>query len=110
MGFSDGNASEALRPTPIALQELIENGSAQAELTSRPGYVVYAKSGILGQGTDDSFPLERYAQGCNRPRSPIDVSFAFKSRTNFIANFVRDLRTNIRDFSAMNLQSKRGQY
>ena len=37
-----------LRPTPIALQELIENGSAQAELNCRPGYVVYAKSGIFG--------------------------------------------------------------
>jgi hypothetical protein len=37
-----------LRPTPITLQELIENGSAQVELTCRPGYVVYAKSGIFG--------------------------------------------------------------
>jgi hypothetical protein len=45
-----------------------------------------------------------------RPASPTDVSFAFKSRTNFIANFVRDLTTNIRDFSAMTLQLKRGQY
>jgi hypothetical protein len=27
-----------------------------------------------------------------------------KSRTNFIANVVRDLTTNVRDFSAMNLQ------
>jgi hypothetical protein len=39
-----------------------------------------------------------------RPRSAIDVSCAFKSRTNFIANFVRDLTTNIRDFSAMTRQ------
>jgi hypothetical protein len=32
------------------------------------------------------------------------VLFAFKSRTNFIANVIRDLTTNVRDFSAMNLQ------
>jgi hypothetical protein len=31
-------------------------------------------------------------------------------RTNFTVNFIRDLSTNIRDFSAMNLQSKRGHY
>jgi hypothetical protein len=37
-----------LRPTSIALQELIENGSAQAELTCRPGYIVYAKPVIFG--------------------------------------------------------------
>ena len=31
-------------------------------------------------------------------------SFAFKPRTNFLGNFVRDLTTNVRDFSAMTLQ------
>jgi hypothetical protein len=95
-----------LRPTPIALQELIENGSAQAELTCRPGYVVYAKSGIFGS----QLPSGALCPRLHRPRSPIDVSFAFKSRTNLIANFVRDLSTNIRDFNAMTLQLKRGQY
>ncbi|MDX6464766.1 MAG: Phage integrase, N-terminal SAM-like domain [Acidobacteriaceae bacterium] len=31
-------------------------------------------------------------------------SIAFKPRTNFLGNFVRDLTTNVRDFSAMTLQ------
>jgi hypothetical protein len=30
--------------------------------------------------------------------------FAFKPRTNFLGNFVRDLTTKVRDFNAMTLQ------
>ena len=36
------------------------------------------------------------AEGRTRPPSPTDVSYAFKSPTNFIAHFVRDLTTNIK--------------
>jgi hypothetical protein len=39
-----------------------------------------------------------------RPPSPIVATFAFKSRTKFVANVVRDLTTNVRYFSAMTLQ------
>ena len=39
-----------------------------------------------------------------RPPSPIVAIFAFKSRTNFVSNVVRDLTTNVRYFSAMTLQ------
>jgi hypothetical protein len=36
------------------------------------------------------------------------ATFAFKSRTNFFANIVRTLSTNVRDFSAMTLHLKTG--
>jgi hypothetical protein len=36
------------------------------------------------------------------------ATFAFKSRTNFVANIARALSTNVRDFSAMTLQLKTG--
>ncbi|MDT7817056.1 MAG: hypothetical protein QOJ42_6972 [Acidobacteriaceae bacterium] len=58
---------------------------------------------MLGQATDHRFPVERHAPGSLAAIS-LGVLFAFKSRTNFIANVVRDLTTNVRDFSAMNLQ------
>ena len=68
-------------------------------------------SACCARGLTDARPSDGSQIPCGaprprqpRPQSPIGVLFAFKSRTNFIANVVRDLTTNVRGFSAMNLQ------
>jgi hypothetical protein len=51
--------------------------------------------------------LDESAEACpqaDSPPSPIVATFAFKSRTNFVANVVRNLTTNARYFSATTLQ------
>ena len=48
--------------------------------------------------------MQRYAPGGPARDLPLLRLFAFKSRTNFVANVVRNLTTNVRYFSAMTLQ------
>ena len=87
----------------VPLQEFVENVAAQSQLISCFGDTLCAESGCSVKG---GITVSRCSAAPRQPRppSPIVATFAFKSRTKFVVNIVRDLSTNVRDFSAMTLQ------
>lgn len=86
----------------VPLQEFVENAAAQSQLISCFGDTLYAESGVLKD--ESRFPGAALRPRQPRSSSPIVATFAFKSRMKFVVNIVRDLSTNVRDFSAMTLQ------
>jgi len=75
----------------------------RAELILRFGDALCAESGLFCQGMNHSFTVQRYVSDCLASVSYCST-FAFKSRTNFVAYIVRDLSTSIRDLTAVALQ------
>ena len=87
----------------VPLQEFVENAAAQSQLISCFGNTLYAESGCCLKD-ESRFPGAALRPRQPRSSSPIVATFAFKSRMKFVVNIVRDLSTNVRDFSAMTLQ------